>query len=161
MLAARGWRRERALEIRQKTLLQVLVNLHRGGSIEAPERFPAYVIGVFRNKVREEIRDHIKHPQPSEIEPEGPGKSAEDELITARNAEDEFITARNKERTSAVLTEMSGRDRRVLQLIYLEEAEREEACRELGVNRETLRVCLHRAARRFRELYLKRYGTPP
>ena len=151
MLAARGWHRERALEIRQKTLLQVLVNLHRGGTIEAPERFAAYVIGVFRNKVREEIRDRIKHPQSPEIEPEG----------TGRTAEDEFITARNKERTSAVLREMSARDRRILQLIYLEEAEREEASRELGVDRETLRVCLHRAAQRFRELYLKRYGTPP
>ena len=151
MLAVRGWNRERALEIRQKTLLQVLINLHRGGGIESPERFPAYVIGVFRNKIREEIRDRMKHPQPPEIEPES----------TEKTAEDEFVTARNKERTSAVLKELSDRDRRIIQLIYLEEAEREEACRKLGVDRDALRVRLHRAANRFRELYLKRYGASP
>jgi len=151
MLAVRGWERERAHDIRQKTLLQVLINLHRSGSIEAPDRFGAYVIGVFRNKLREEVRDRIKHPQAPEIEPEG-------HTVTA---EDEFVTARNKEQTAAVLNEMPERDRRVIELIYLQELEREEACRQLGVDRVWLRVRLHRAAARFRERYLKRYGSPP
>jgi len=151
MLAVRGWDRERAHDIRQKTLLQVLINLHRGGSIESPDRFAPYVIGVFRNKVREEIRDRLRYPQAPEIEPVGESSSAEDE----------FVTSRNKERTAAVLNEMPERDRQVIQLVFLEEAEREEACHRLGVDRDSLRVRLHRAARRFRESYLKRYGTPP
>ena len=151
MLAVRGWDPERAHDIRQKTLLQVLIDLHRGGSIESPDRFAPYVIGVFRNKVREEIRDRIKHPQAPEFEPIGESSSAEDE----------FVTARNKERTAAVLNEMTERDRQVIQLVFLEEAEREEVCQRLGVDRDSLRVRLHRAARRFRESYLNVTGTPP
>jgi RNA polymerase sigma factor (sigma-70 family) len=151
MLAVREWDRERARDIRQKTLLQVLVNLNRSGTIQCPDQFAAYVMGVFRNKLREEIRDRIKHPQSPEMEPVGTGTSAEDE----------FVNARNKERTSAVLREMPDRDRRVIQLLFLEEAEREEACRQLGVDRGALRVRLARATQRFRDSYLKRYGGPP
>ena len=112
--------------------------LNRSGTI-VPDQFAAYVMGVFRNKLREEIH-RIKHPQSPDIEPEGTGTSAEDE----------FVNARNKERTLCCFTRNARRDRRVIQLLFLEEAEREEACRQLGVDRGALRVRLARASQRFR-----------
>jgi RNA polymerase sigma-70 factor (ECF subfamily) len=45
---------------------------------------------------------------------------------------------------------MRERDRDLLRAIFLEEKEKEEICREFGVDREYLRVLLHRAKERFR-----------
>ena len=45
---------------------------------------------------------------------------------------------------------MRERDRDLLRAIFLEEKEKDEICREFGVDREYLRVLLHRAKERFR-----------
>jgi RNA polymerase sigma-70 factor (ECF subfamily) len=43
-------------------------------------------------------------------------------------------------------------DRRILKALYLEEREKDSVCREFGVTRGYLRVLLHRAKERFRQL---------
>jgi RNA polymerase sigma-70 factor (ECF subfamily) len=48
---------------------------------------------------------------------------------------------------------MKERDRDLLRAIFLEEKDKNEICREFGVDREYLRVLLHRAKGRFRSTF--------
>jgi RNA polymerase sigma-70 factor (ECF subfamily) len=56
---------------------------------------------------------------------------------------------------------MPVRDRGVLQAIFLDERDRDEVCREFGVDGEYLRVLLFRAKQSFKVEYLKRMGGNP
>jgi RNA polymerase sigma-70 factor (ECF subfamily) len=53
---------------------------------------------------------------------------------------------------------MPPRDRDLLKAVFLDEKERDEVCREFGVDREYLRVLLFRAKQEFKTEYLKRVG---
>jgi RNA polymerase sigma-70 factor (ECF subfamily) len=60
-----------------------------------------------------------------------------------------------------ILAEMPPRDRAVLKAIFLDERDRDEVCREFGVDGEYLRVLLFRAKQNFKAEYLKRMGGNP
>ena len=47
----------------------------------------------------------------------------------------------------------------LLKAVFLEERDRDEVCREFGVDREYLRVLLFRAKQEFKTEYLKRVGA--
>jgi RNA polymerase sigma-70 factor, ECF subfamily len=48
---------------------------------------------------------------------------------------------------------LSEKDRRLLRAIFFEEKDKAEICHEFGVDRDYLRVLLHRAKQSFRTLY--------
>jgi len=54
-----------------------------------------------------------------------------------------------------VLEEMPERDRRVLRELFLEEREKDDICRDFGIDRDYLRVLVHRAKQTFKSQYLK------
>jgi len=56
--------------------------------------------------------------------------------------------------------DLDPRDRSLLQAVFLEERDRDEVCREFGVDRDYLRVMLHRAKQEFKSEYVKRIGNP-
>ncbi|HZC66221.1 MAG TPA: hypothetical protein VE545_06590 [Candidatus Dormibacteraeota bacterium] len=56
-----------------------------------------------------------------------------------------------KERVRKVLLGMPRKDRDLLREIFFLEKDKDEICRERGVDREYLRVLVHRAKTRFRE----------
>ena len=64
-----------------------------------------------------------------------------------------LISQETKLKVREILGEMKQRDRDLLRAIFLEEKEKEEVCREFGVDREYLRVLLHRAKERFRSSF--------
>jgi RNA polymerase sigma factor (sigma-70 family) len=66
-----------------------------------------------------------------------------------------LVTKQSAERVRQILHEMPQRDRDVLRAIFLEEKEKDEVCREFGVDRDYLRVLLHRAKDKFKALYEK------
>ena len=57
-----------------------------------------------------------------------------------------------------VLGELNARDQRMLRLVFLEEADKDDVCREFGVDRQYLRVLLHRAKNAFRQVYMRHEG---
>jgi len=59
-----------------------------------------------------------------------------------------------------ILEEMPERDRRLLREIFLEERDKDQVCHDFGVDREYLRVLLHRAKQSFKALYLKNNDAP-
>jgi RNA polymerase sigma-70 factor (ECF subfamily) len=61
-----------------------------------------------------------------------------------------------KTKVREILLELPLRDRSLLKAVFLEERDRADVCREFGVDREYLRVLLHRAKKEFKVEYLKR-----
>jgi RNA polymerase sigma-70 factor, ECF subfamily len=57
-----------------------------------------------------------------------------------------------------ILQGMPVKDRDLLKAVFLDERDRDDVCREFGVEREYLRVLLHRAKQEFKVEYVKRIG---
>ena len=142
MLRARYLSPERVDDVRQETLARVIASLRREGGIRQPERFGAFVNSVCKNVLREHARDwHRVQPlQQDQLEPP-------DKVVDLERA---LISHETKHKVREILGEMKQRDRDLLRAIFLEEKGKDEICREFGVDREYLRVLLHRAKERFR-----------
>jgi RNA polymerase sigma-70 factor (ECF subfamily) len=59
----------------------------------------------------------------------------------------------------SVLSELPEKDRKILRWLFFDERDKGEVCRALQVDREYLRVLVHRAKQRFRTDYLRRVAT--
>jgi RNA polymerase sigma-70 factor, ECF subfamily len=85
--------------------------------------------------------------------------TAVDELPDVADSADVEVTyesARNAARVRRVLESLPERDAQVLRAVFLEEADKDEVCQRFGVDRQYLRVLLHRAKKAFRTQYLRR-----
>jgi RNA polymerase sigma-70 factor (ECF subfamily) len=65
------------------------------------------------------------------------------------------------EKVREILEELPERDRRLLREIFIEERDKDDVCRDFGVDRDYLRVLLHRAKQSFKSLYLKSIEARP
>jgi len=147
MLRARYLPPERVDDVRQETFTRVISVLRRDGGIRQPERFGAFVNSICKNVLRENARDlHRTQPlQPDHLESPDPNK--------VLDLERALISKETKEKVREILAEMKQRDRDLLRAIFLEEKDKNDICREFGVDREYLRVLLHRAKGRFRSTF--------
>ena len=64
-----------------------------------------------------------------------------------------------QEKVREILEELPERDRRIIKEIFIEERDKDEVCRSYGVNRDYLRVLLHRAKKAFKSHYLSKIST--
>ncbi|HEX8252499.1 MAG TPA: sigma-70 family RNA polymerase sigma factor [Thermoanaerobaculia bacterium] len=64
--------------------------------------------------------------------------------------------SRNSARVRSVLASLDDREAAILRAVFLEEGDKQEICHRFGVDREYLRVLLHRAKAKFRTAYLRR-----
>jgi len=130
-------------DIRQETFLRVFSFLRNGRGLANPEKLGAFVYAVCNNVLSEHYRAASRHaPLPEEgLEPpeQGPDPEAE------------FVNQERKRSVREILAKLPGKDRQILRLIFLEEREKDEVCRICRVDRNYLRVLLHRAKNRFRE----------
>jgi RNA polymerase sigma-70 factor (ECF subfamily) len=142
MLRARYLPPERVDDVRQETFRRVIAALRRAGGIREPERFGAFVNSICKNVLRENAREWFRNLA-IEREPSDSGNKIVD-------LENILISQEAKEKVMDILAEMKPRDRELLRAIFLEEKDKDEICREFGVQREYLRVLLYRAKVRFR-----------
>ena len=75
-----------------------------------------------------------------------------DKLLDLEGA---LVTKQSCERVRQILKGMPKRDRELLNAIFFQEKDKESVCREFKVDRDYLRVLLHRAKDRFKSLYEK------
>jgi len=66
-----------------------------------------------------------------------------------------LVTEQSSERVRQIVEEMPARDRELLRAIFLEERDKDDVCQEFKVDRDYLRVLLHRAKDKFKVLYKK------
>lgn len=137
-------------DVRQETLFRVLRNLRSKG-IDHPERLGAYVLAVCNNVVLEAFRAEGRFM--------GMDEESSVVLDQRAGADETLVTAERKAHVLAVLQELPEKDRELLRLVFLEEEDKDQVCRRLGVDRNYLRVLLHRARLRFKELYSKTYAA--
>jgi len=147
MLCARYLSPERVDDVRQETFARVLATLRRDGGIRQPERFGPFVNAICKNVLRENMR-HLYRDQALQLDQmESPDPNKIVDL------ERELISQETKEKVRRILAEMKPRDRELLHALFLEEKDKDEICREFGVEREYLRVLLYRARVRFRSTF--------
>jgi RNA polymerase sigma-70 factor, ECF subfamily len=138
-------------ELRQETFSRLFVALRREGGIRQPERLGAFVNSICNNVLSEHYRSSIRNQPMDDAHLEIPDK--------ALNLEGMLASQETVEQVRAILNELPKRDRDVLRAIFLEERTKDEVCAEFGVDREYLRVVVHRAKSRFKSVYEKEQPT--
>lgn len=139
---------QEAEDLRQEVFLRVLRALRQGAGVQHAERFGAFVNSVCNNLVLEHFRQKRRMPQFDEDMPE-----PRDPRV---DSEGELVSEESRQRVRTLIAELPPKDRNILKAVFLEERDKDEVCRELGVDRDYLRVLLHRARNRFRRLLVGR-----
>jgi RNA polymerase sigma-70 factor (ECF subfamily) len=139
-------------DIRQETFLRVLNFLRSDRSLDHPERLGAYVHSVSVNVMLELLRASTRHPPLPE--------ESQQFTDVKMNTDDAVVNRERKEIVSQVLGQLATKDRDILRALFLEETDKNDVCQRFAVDRDYLRVLVHRAKLRFREVYEKN-GLPP
>jgi RNA polymerase sigma-70 factor, ECF subfamily len=130
-----------AEEIRQETLLRVLVLVRRDG-IHYPECLGSLVNSVCNRVVLEVFRREGKaFPRP---------EKCPDPVDERPGPESDFLAGQRSLQVRRILDGLPAKDREVLRLVFLEERGRDEVCRTLNVAPKYIRVLLYRARAKFR-----------
>jgi RNA polymerase sigma-70 factor, ECF subfamily len=135
-------------DVVQETLARFLRALE-DNKIRNPESTAAFLSGICNNVIREYRRRMWKEPvMDPDLTPERPA-APEADVFSLR----QVITV--------VMTELSQRDRDILSAFFLEERDKEEICRSMGLSDSQFRVALFRAKERFRKGYRKTMKQNP
>lgn len=153
MLRARYLSPERVDDVRQETFRRVIATLRRDGGVRQPERFGAFVNSICKNVLRESTRDWSRSQPLQSDHLELPDKIVD--------LERGLISEETTKKVREILADMKQRDRDLLAAIFLEEKDKDEVCREFGLDREYLRVLLYRAKERFRAILGQELVSPP
>jgi RNA polymerase sigma-70 factor (ECF subfamily) len=133
-------------DVCQETFARVFMVLRKDGGLRQPERLGAFVNTVCNHVLLEQYRSTRRSEELTEIPATGMDAL---EIVAAHQI---------KSKVREILLDLPVRDRDLLKAIFLDERDRDEVCRELGVDREYLRVLLHRAKQEFKVEYVKRVG---
>jgi RNA polymerase sigma-70 factor, ECF subfamily len=136
-------------DVRQETFARVLATLRRENALRRPESFGAFVNTVCNNVLLEHYRSSGRSQS---LDEEG----SPEPQATGADVVSMIAATQLKAKVREILLELPLRDRSLLKAVFLEERDREDVCREFGVDREYLRVLLHRAKQEFKVEYLKR-----
>lgn len=139
-------------DVRQETFARVFSVLRKDGGLRQPERLGAFVNMVCNHVLSEHYRS-TNGSESLDVEgrPELPDKGANAlEIVTALQI---------KDKVREILLDLEPRDRSLLKAVFLDERDRDEVCRAFGVDRDYLRVLLHRAKQEFKSEYVKRVGN--
>jgi RNA polymerase sigma-70 factor (ECF subfamily) len=140
-------------DVCQETFARVFAVLRRDGGLRQPERLGAFVNTVCNNVLFEQYRSASRSES---LDAEG----APEPVATGADALDIAASHQIKKKVREILLRLPQRDRSLLKAVFLDERDRDEVCRQFGVEREYLRVLLHRAKQEFKLEYVKHVGNP-
>jgi RNA polymerase sigma-70 factor, ECF subfamily len=135
-------------DVRQETFVRVFSLLRGPSGMRQPERLGAFVNSTCNNVLLEHYRSTARHA-PME---DGETLEIPDSAMDAVNI---IAHKQMEKRVREILEELPERDRRVLKEIFIEERDKDDVCKDFGVDRDYLRVLLHRAKQNFRATYLQ------
>ncbi len=132
-------------DARQETLARVLTSLKRKNGLETPASLGAFVNSVCNHVLFEQYRAGARTtPLEDDFDPiddRGP------DAVTSIAAGEERIRVRR------ALESLPEKERELLRWLFFEERDKDVICRELKIDRNYLRVLVHRAKARFRERF--------
>jgi RNA polymerase sigma-70 factor (ECF subfamily) len=140
-------------DVRQETFTRVFAAL-QAGKIRQPDRLGAFVNSMCNNVLLEHYRASSRDSSLDEDEEQDFPAVTVDVLGA-------IASKQIAQKIRDILEEMPERDRRLLREVFLEERDKDEVCRDFGVDRDYLRVLLHRAKQSFKSLYLKNISARP
>jgi RNA polymerase sigma-70 factor (ECF subfamily) len=137
-------------DARQETFARVFAALRKPDGIREPERLGAYVNSVCNNVLLEYYRSSSQELTSDDEEAEA---NIPDPAISVV---DVIANRQIQRNVREILDQLQEKDRRLIKEIFLDERDKDDVCRDLGVDREYLRVLLHRAKKSFKSIYLKK-----
>ena len=140
------YRRVRAEDLddyRQDILYRVLRAVREKGEPEDGRKLGAYVVSVSNNYVIERYRTEGRTDQLDETV---------HQPVVEPGVVERLISEETVERVRRTIARLTPRDAQILRDV-LSERDKDEICREMGVDREYLRVLVHRAKERFKSEY--------
>lgn len=132
-------------DARQETFARVLQALKQKRGLDSPESLGAFVNSVCNHVLFEQYRAGTRTtPLDNEYDPpeDRPGMDSV------------LLAAENRDRVREALADLPPKDKELLKWLFFEERDKDEICREMKVDRNHLRVLVHRAKIRFRDRFI-------
>jgi len=145
---------QQVADLCQETFARVFKMVRGDSGLRHPERLGPYVVSVCNHVLMEHYRGSSREAPAREasVEEEYGDTLADTQSIDPLN---NAIGQQTVQIVRGVLEELPERDRRVLKEIFLEERDKDDVCRDFGIDRDYLRVLVHRAKQAFKSQYLK------
>lgn len=137
-------------ELRQEVFARVFTALRSKDGIRQGDRLGPFVNSVCNFVLLEYYRSSSRTTSLQEDD--------EEEVEIPDPKVDVLSTIMSQQTVShvrSVLDDLSERDRRLLKAVFLDEQDKDEVCRDFKVDRDYLRVLLHRAKQTFKSQFLK------
>lgn len=134
-------------DIIQEVHSRLFKELRQGKGVRDSHKFGAFVFGICDNVVHETWRKQRNTQELKDIH------------FATIDVVRDLIQKQTKERVRSTVHEIEGeseRDGAILRDVFLNEKDKDGVCRDWGVDRDYLRVLLHRALKKFRD----KYGDP-
>lgn len=135
-------------DIRQEVFVRIFRVLRSEEGVRDGRKLGSFVNSVCNNVLLESYRAR------------GAGEALTEEhgnvADQAASVEDAMVTGEMKAQVQRVLEQLDPRDAKLLRSVFIEERDKDEICREYGVDRDYLRVLLYRAREKFRSTFLGR-----
>ena len=130
-------------DARQETFVRVLSTLKRKGGISSPQALGAFVNSVCNNVLFETYRSGTKNT-PLEENYDGPDERGP-------GVESTLLVDEERAKVQQVLSGLPKKDQELLRLLFIEERDKDDVCQAMNVDRNYLRVLLHRAKAHFKD----------
>jgi RNA polymerase sigma-70 factor, ECF subfamily len=134
-------------DVTQETFARVLKSIRTAG-VDNPQALGSFVNSTCNNVLFEFYRTQARF-----------GPAPEDRPGDEPAAEESMADEEERSEVRRVVSQLPEKDRTIIRWLFFEERDKGEICRTLNVDREYLRVLLHRAKLRFRDDYLRRAAT--
>jgi RNA polymerase sigma-70 factor, ECF subfamily len=132
-------------DIRQETFVRVLKAVRTEGGIRTAEGLGSFVNSICNNVLLEFYRTSARGVPSDETPLDPPDESIDlDGMLVAKQTQ---------EHVKLTLSKLSEKERRLLRAMFFEDKDKDEICQDFGVDRDYLRVLLHRAKQSFRAQY--------
>lgn len=131
-------------EVRQEVFMRVLERL--------PEIRDGRKLGAFVNAVCNRVLLEFYRSDSRTVALD----DEHNELADPDDPDTKLEAAQQKARVRKVIMVLPERDAQILKALFIEDADKDDVCKRFGIDREYLRVLLHRAKGKFRQEYLRR-----
>ncbi len=135
-------------DVRQEVYLRVFRMIRSADGLRDGRKLGAFVFGVCNNVLLESFRENGR-TEALAVEHEQVADDSVD-VMTA------LLSGEKCARVLRVLDRLPAKDHDLLTALFLKERDKDEVCHAFGVDRNYLRVLLHRAKEKFRS----EYGPP-
>jgi RNA polymerase sigma-70 factor (ECF subfamily) len=139
-------------DVRQETFVRFFATLRSEQGLRQADRLGAFVNSVCNHVLLEHYRSSSRDTPVADDDDSAEIPDTKVDVLG------DIMTRQTADTVRNVLDDLGERDRRLLREVFLEERDKDEVCRDFGVDRNYLRVLLHRAKQAFKYQYIKGIG---